>query len=415
MTDRLPLTNAQLAFGLVAQRVGQRATVSLRFRAPACCLSAADLREVLQSVILINPALSHRIRFARGAAYQEWCPTDCDLVELHADSQDAASRYVADLTSEFKSDIDGAPVSARLIRSRNGDELVLIFDHALVDEQSLLLIKRQLAGPSRPDGHERTRYEAAVNNRVDIEDSVTAAEGPGMKFWGDRLRAAGGEFPAVRESSSWVVPFVTFPGVEIPSDFRGSLFPYVLYSLHRAVRDVAGGGSSVISYPWGGRNAISSDVVGCFMNTVVSLDTTRPHQPHDGMAAFLGRWFREIDHADVSFTALTGLGSGFSGAVTAMLSYTHAMETTVNIAGTEAVEVMSSHGSIPNASSFIAAAAVRDSELRLGLILDEQAVDYRVRELSARWRHWLGVVVSGCTEQRPRELSEPRRAGGSSQ
>ena len=398
MTDRLPLTNAQLAFGLHAQREGQKGTISLRFRAPASRLSTDDLRQVLGSVVRQNSALSHRIRFSRGAAYQEWCPTDCDFAELRTESEDAVSRLLTDVVTEYEGDLDGAPMSARLIRSPESDHLVLVFDHALVDEQSLLLIRRQLSAPSHPDGRERPRYEAAVNDRAAFERA--AGVGPGVEFWTNRLGAVRGKFPDKKLTAPRAAPFVAFPSVAIPRAFRGSLFPYVLFSLHRAVRDVTIPEAIVIGYPWGARSGAFSDVVGCFMNTVISLETTSPQQPDAGMASFLDGWLQEIDHADVPFTALLGLGSEFSGAVTAYLSFTHATGGTVNVAGVDAVEVLPTHDSIPSTSAFEGAAAVHGDELRLRLVVSEEAVDFGVQELGTRWRHWISEAISGSPKQR---------------
>ncbi|WP_394617084.1 hypothetical protein JNUCC0626_46995 [Lentzea sp. JNUCC 0626] len=396
MDDRLPLTNAQLAFVLQSQRTGLRDTITLRFHAPASRLPAADVRQVLESIVRVNPALSQRIRFSRGEVFQQRMPVDCDFAELREETEHAVSVRAAEAIADFETDLDGPAMSARLIRSPNGDHLVLVFDHALVDEQSLVLVKRQLSAPAPADCGEWERYAAAVTDRVAFE--TAAGSGPGAGFWADRLAAAGDDFPEVRDKASRS-GFVILPSVAIPGDLRGSLFPLVLFSLHRAVRDVAGSKTTSIGYPWGERNGAFADVMGCFMNTVVSLDTTTQAQGA-GVAEFLQDWYREIDHADVPFTVLTGLGSAFTGAVTAMLSFTHAKTTSVTIAGTEAVQVLPSHDAVPSTAEFLAAAGVHGDELRLRLLLDETSDDRGAQDLGARWRHRLSETFARSSRPR---------------
>ncbi|ANP52057.1 hypothetical protein J2Z21_009295 [Streptomyces griseochromogenes] len=391
MTDRLPLLSAQLSFALAAQRSGRRATVTLMFRTPPCQLSAADVREVLGSVLLRNPALSYRIGFCRGIAYQEWYPEPCDFAELHTARAEDVSGCMTEVIEAFETSLDGATMAARLIRSPENDHLLLVLDHAMVDEKSMLIIKQQLASPSDPDELQLVRYQAAINNRIAFEE--TAVNGPGIKFWTDRLGGVG-EFPRTRVKSTRVHSIERLPDVAVPLSFRGSLFPYVLYSIHRALRDVAEPGPTVIGYPWGGRNAAYADVVGCFMNTVISLDTPGLQQTPDSPDGFVRSWYQEIDHADVPFITVTSLGSTFTGSVTAMLSYTHGIERTVNIAGVPAVEVESTETRPPEMCTFLAAAAVCKGELQLRLLLDEESADYGVQEFGARWLHWLTTAIS---------------------
>ncbi|GHD49094.1 hypothetical protein [Streptomyces mirabilis] len=391
MRDRLPLLSAQLSFALAAQRSGRRGTVTLMFRTPPCRLSTADVRKVLESVLLRNPALSYRIGFSRGTAYQEWYPEPCDFAELHTASAEDVSVCMTEVIEEFETSLDGAAMAARLIRSPEDDHLLLVLDHAMVDEKSMLIIKQQLASLSDPDDLQRARYQAAIKDRNAFEER--AVNGPGIKFWADRLGAAG-EFPRARMKSTRVHPIERLPDVAVPRSFRGSLFPYVLYSIHRALRDVTEPGPTVIGYPWGGRNAAYAEVVGCFMNTVVSLDTPGLQQTPDSPDRFVRSWYREIDHADVPFIAVTSLGSTFTGSVTAMLSYTHGVERTVNIAGVPAVEVTSTETRPPEMCTFLAATALHKEELRLRLLLDEESAGYGAQEFGARWRHWLTTAIS---------------------
>ncbi|MER6543878.1 hypothetical protein [Streptomyces sp. NPDC001250] len=389
--------SAQLAFGLEAERSGRKATVTLMFRTPPSSLPTADVHLVVQSVVLRNPALSYRIQFSRGAAYQEWCPTECDFAELQVASEDAVSGCVMEVIEKFEISLNSAPMAARLIRSPESDNLLLVFDHALVDEQSILLIKRQLEGPSTPDDRQMERYRAAIIDRKSSEEA--AAAGPGVKFWEDRLEAAG-EFPRRKAKTPRIVPLDTLPSVVIPRSFRGSLFPYVLFAIHRALRDVSEPGPTVIGYPWGGRNSAYSDVVGCFMNTLISLDTTGPEQSPAAAADFLRRWYAELDHADVPFTTVVSLGSKFSGSVTTQLSYRHAGERTVKVAGVPAVEFTPSQGRGPLGPAFLTGVTVHDNELQLRLLLDEEITGYGSHEFGTRWRHWLKTTISGFPERR---------------
>ncbi|MER5570656.1 hypothetical protein ABT083_31375 [Streptomyces goshikiensis] len=399
MTYKLPLLSAQLAFGLDAQRSGRRATVTLMFRTPPSRMSADDVRRVLQSVVLRNPALSYRIRFSRGVAYQEWHPTaECDFLEIRAASADAVPGRAMEVIEEFETSLDGAAMAARLIRSPESDDLLLVFDHALVDEQSLLIIKRQLDSPSPPDERQPALYQASVEDRRAFETAVT--NGAGIGFWADRLKSAVGNFPQAQEKPTRVILIDSLPAVAVPRSFRGSLFPYVLFSIHRALRDVGEPGPTVIGYPWGGRNAAYSDVVGCFMNTAISVDASTPQQAPQSAGEFLNRWYEEIDHADVPFTAVSALRSGFSGSLTAQLSYTHSAARPVKIAGIEAVEVVSTLGRAPQSSAFLAAATVRENDIQLRLLLDEQAVGYGAQEFGARWRHWLNIAILSFIEQK---------------
>ncbi|MFK0174306.1 hypothetical protein ACIQU5_36685 [Streptomyces sp. NPDC090306] len=393
MTDRLPILSAQLGFALMAERTGRRIAVPMLFRMPLSLPSAVDLDLVLQSITLRNPALCCRIRFDRGGAYQERHSAEFDFAELQAENEVAAKRRAVEAIDEFEASLDGAPMSARLIRSLDGDYLLLVFDHALIDEQSLLQIRRQLGAPSFPDDRQWERFEAAVHDRAAFE--AAAAAGPGIAFWADRLKSISGEVPTGTHETPKVVPVIDLPGVTIPSAFRGSCFPYVLLSIHRALRDVSEFGPTLIGYPWGGRNATFSDVVGCFMNTVISLDMTGSRSLPGAMADFLDGWYAEIDHADVPFASVAALGSAFSGSVDGLLTYTHALESSVNIAGTQVVEISPGFAHSQPISTFIATAMVCDDELRLELIMDEETAGYGAQELGSRWRHRLSEALSG--------------------
>ncbi|QOV36561.1 hypothetical protein IM697_42400 [Streptomyces ferrugineus] len=392
MADRLPLLSTQLGFALMAERTGRRISIHQLFRMPPAALSAVDLNRVLDSIMLRNPTLSYRMGFSRGEAYQERYAATYDFAEVQAEDEEAVMRLSMTVVDEFEASLDGAAMAARLVRSHGADYLLLVFDHALVDGQSQLTMIQQLAAPGSPDDGQWERFEAAVRDRAESESA--AAVGRGIAFWADRLKNFHGEFPKVAaKASAEAVPIVDLPGVAGPSSVRGSYFPYALFSLHRALRDVTGAEATVVAYPWGQRNEAFSDVTGCFLNTVISLDLTGPRSPLEAMDDFLDDWCLEIDHAEVPFVSVAGLGSAFSGSVAGMLVYTVATEGSVNVAGVEAVEIPPRCGHNQPMSAFTAGATVRGHEIGLDLMVDE-GTGYGAQDLGARWRHRLSEAFS---------------------
>ncbi|UOX90011.1 hypothetical protein MUY14_05075 [Amycolatopsis sp. FBCC-B4732] len=402
MTERLPLLSAQLAFAMYTQRSDRKAVIALRFRTPPARLATGSVRAVLRSLVLRNPALSHRIVFSQGSVHQEWYPAECEFAELRAPNSESRSQRVLEAIEESESATEGPPISARLIRSPECDELVLVLDHAFVDEQSLELVKRQLAAPAEPDRCRPTRYREAVEQQIAAE--AAAAGGPGIEFWADRLETAGGSFPKPHEETARFVPVRKLPSVAVPAGFRGSPFPYVLYSLHRALQDVGGPGPTVIGYPWANRPPSHSDVVGCFMNTVLSIAPGGPaRKPED----FVAQWHDEIEHADVPYTAVAALGPVFHGAVAAYLDYTHVADLAVPVAGVPAVRVPQTHVRTPPTCAFQAAAVVSGDALHLRLSLDERITGYGAREFGSRWHHWLAAAISTLTEAKSSPPTSP--------
>lgn len=392
MPSRLPMLSAQLGFVMEGERTGRRGSVCLQLSAAPGSLVTRDAEEVLAKVAGTNPGLCYRPQFARAEAGLEWVPGTCDFAELQAVSDEAVDGDVVQLVSEFEYDLRGPPSAARLIRTPARDHLALVLDHALVDEQSLVLVTRQLAAPREAEPGERERFEAAVHDRFAFESA--AASGPSVSFWADRLASAGGAFPLMRRGTGTTVPAVGLPTVAIPSDFRGSLFPYLLFALHRTIRDaLPGAGASILGYPWGGRDSRVADLVGCFMNTAVSLDTTSARMGRGAATAFRDAWLDELDHIDVPLTRLTGLDAGFTGAVSAYLSFGGGEMRTVDIAGTEAVQVVPAYAEIPVTSTFQAAASILDGELQPWLVVDEAMAGCSTEELGSRWRYWLNEVL----------------------
>jgi len=406
MAARLPLLSAQLSFGLEAQRGGRRPSVTSLLRIAPGRLSTANLRSVLQSVMYRNPALCYRVQFSRGEGYQEWSSVALDFVEHHAVTWEAASGCVAEAIEEFEAALGGPSMAARLIRSTEMDQLLLIYDHALVDEQSMSIVKQQLDTPSRPVGHQVSRYQAAILDRKASEDG--AANGPGARFWADRLGKKGVGQPPLSPRASRVIPVVSVGGVAVPRSVRRSLFPYVLYSVHRVLQDVGTPGPSIIGYPWGGvRNPEYSDVAGCFMNTVLSHEARASRYTPHAFDDFFERWCTEIDHADVPVAAASTSGLSFTGAVTAQLSYTHATKRPVWVAGVPAVDAGSSHGRTPYMSSLVAGVVVSDDALELRLLLDEETAGFDNRKFIACWTHWLKTVLADASRRATDQTDTP--------
>jgi hypothetical protein len=397
MAGRLPLLSTQLGFLLMAERTGRRVATNQLFRLPPAVLSADYLNLVLRSIMLRNPTLSYRLGISRGEAYQERCSDAYDFAEVRAEDEAAVARLRLAVIDEFESALDGAALAARLIRTHEADFLLMVFDHALVDGESQATMVQQLAAPEPAADGLGERFEAAVRDRAEFEKAA-ASDGRGIAFWTDRLKNfPDGLPPGPAPTTPERVSLVGLPGVARPSALRGSYFPYVLFSIHRALRDVTGAEATVIAYAWGHRSAAFSDVTGCFLNTVISLDRTGPH---GAMADFLDDWYREIDHADMPFISIAGLGSAFSGSVSGMLAYAATTEDSVNVAGIEAIEIPSRDGRNQPIQTFTAAATVRKHEIGLELMVNKEA-GYEVQELGAHWHRRLSEVLSSSHERRP--------------
>jgi hypothetical protein len=65
----------------------------------------------------------------------------------------------------------------------------------------------------------------------------------------------------------------------------------------------------------------------------------------------------------------------------------------VNVAGVEAVEVLSDRARLDPLATFLASAKVHDDQVLLYLFTDEETGPYQPRELGARWCHWLSRVL----------------------
>ncbi|MBW1598380.1 condensation domain-containing protein [Streptomyces sp. JJ38] len=401
--EAFPLTDAQLRFAVIAESTGRRVCVPLLFRMPPGAVATAVLQDVLDAMVTGNPALSCRVDLAHGTPVQRWHGGGCGFETCEAPSAERASRLVADAVEAFEESTEPDPMAARLIRVADGDLLLLMFDHTVVDEQSLGLVKRQLSDPppstfrtSDPSARLR-RYEAAVRDRVQAE--AEASRGGGPAFWRARLEEAGEHLPRRSEAQLTVAAVHTPEPVEIPDDLRGSVYQLVLAALHRALRDLDGDGPTVVGYTWGQRNTEFADVVGCFMNTVLSVDTTGEWSTVGaGIRAFRRGWWREIDHAAVPFSTVVASGATLAGRpwgghIDTVLIFEHApADPGWTVAGVPAEEIEPEHA-VPNAP--VAAAVVaREGELRLRIAASRETPDDRVEALGRRWRHWLGEILS---------------------
>jgi hypothetical protein len=394
MTGRLPLLGAQLGYALAAERSGRRTAIYGIYRMASERLAAADLEAIAQSVLRRNVTLSLRIGFHRGVGYQERCPAVLDFAELQAANEDAVLRRAAQEADAFEGDPDGPSMVVRLFRSPDADYVLLMCDHALVDGEGYGLILQQLNAPAAPEDGAWERFEAAVRERAAAE---AAAEERGLKFWAERLSGFSGEVrTGAVAGNSRIISGVSAPSAAVPDAFRGSCFPYVLFSLHRAVREVRGSeATTVIAYQW--RSPRQVPVAACFLNTTMSLDLTGPGGVPEAMPDFLDGWYSEIDYADVPFPAVAALRPAVAGSIAGFLAYDVASgESTVDISGVQGTEILLGYGRSQPMAPFSATATVQGKQIRLRLVVDEEATGLGVEDLGARWHRLLGEALS-CT------------------
>lgn len=402
----LPLTDVQLRFAIATEVNGRRVCVPLLFRLSPGAVSAAELAELLDRIANGNPALCCRVDLEADPPVQHWQAGGCDFTVRKAPSAAAASRCVAEAVNGFEESVDAPSMSARLIQVGDGgdDLLLLMFDHVSVDEQSLTIVKQQLGAPPRLDPNSDApfsgawrRYEAAVLDRVDAERKAAQAEAS-LAFWRERLEAAAGHLPG-RVTTEFAAESVHTPNsVAIPCDMRGSIFPLVLASFHRALRDLKGPGPTAVGYTWGNRNSAFADVVGCFMNTAVSIDTTGDWATAgEGTARFRQGWWRELDHVDVPYSSVAEIGATldppWSGHFDSVLIFEHAPSAPQwTVADVPIVELAPEYA-VPNAP-IAAAVVVAGDELRLRIVAAGGTADEWISALGERWRHWLAESLS---------------------
>lgn len=393
MTERVPLLSMQLSFALMTERTGKRTAIYEIFRMERGSLSLDELINTMNSILLRNPALSYTARFSQGMAYQEFQDAHALVRECAATSTSDVMRLCKDAVEGFENSSANLAIAAHLVRAPECDHVLLIFDHANIDGHSIDLINRQLAATAPPDEGAKHLFESAVRHRAASE--ADASRSAGLDFWKNRLSRSPEAFPRGASAATPVsVPLTSLPAVPRPRGLRGSLFPYVLFSLHRALRDVGSSRTTSLAYAWGKRDASYSEVAGCFLNTVISLDSTRSANLSEALPEFLDGWYSEIDNADVPFISVASLGTEFSGAVSGLLTYALApSEAAISIAGKPAVEVAPQYGHSQPISSFTAAATVGQAEIALGLLVNDEAHELEASMLGSQWHRRLTQVL----------------------
>jgi hypothetical protein len=397
----LPLTDAQLRLAVLAEITGQRMCAPILFRLPPGAVATVDLDDVLTAIATGNPAFSYRTDIAAEVPVQRWQDTGCDFAEWHTSCIDSAHRLVAKAVDEFEESSDGENMSARVIRSPEGDLLLLMFDHTVVDEESLTIVKRQLDDPPQPKAGSTDlpwqRYGAAIRDRVRSE--TEAARGAGVAFWKVRLESVNEHLPRRSPAPLKVDAVRRPPRLAIPDGIRGSVYPLVLAAFHRAVREVDELGATVVGYGWGHRNPKFADVLGCFLNTILSIDTTGDWDGvGDSLNEFLVGWRREIDHADVPFSAVTAAGATlpgrpWTGQFDHILVFEHAPAVPRwAVAGVPIQEVEPDYA-VPNAP-VAAAVVIANGEVRFRIVGAGDISGERLEQLGERWRYWLSEILS---------------------
>lgn len=407
----LPALSTQRRFALIAEGTGRRVSTPVFFRLPSNTLSGELLASALRSVALGQGALMSRVAFDHGIAVQRWCPQLWpDTAARTVGDPDELVEQVRRLLLDFEGSRISAPVAARVLAGRGEDLLALVFDHACVDEISLRLVLVDLARVIASGAGDEPVAEAAWRAysgavRRQFEHELAASRGGRVAYWTDKLRplvtrsagAAPGPTTGTEAATAGAPPVALEPRWE---HRRRWLFPILVAACHRALRDVCGRDLTSVGYAWGGRVSGISDVVGCFMNTVVSVDSADSWpDPGVGLERFLASWLDDLDHADVPFdevVAVTGRDSRsqWRGCCDALLVFEDLdRRAPLVLAGQPASEWLSPVG-VPKAS-VSAAARLGGSRLDLRVIYDISLVDPNAaEELTAAWRSWFVRLVN---------------------
>ncbi|MBG0560221.1 condensation domain-containing protein [Actinoplanes aureus] len=312
----LPAGSAQRRFVIGAKISGEQTLVPYAFTLKPGTVSAGELRDRVRGLTLRHPALRCIVDHDpdTGLITQRWLPeADVPWSEQDVgDADDEASVIRSLLTAAMTAEAP-EPVRAALLHGPGHLRLLLMFDHAVMDETSLRLATRDLFGSTRmPSPAEREagwqEYRAAVWRWLAVEEAAATEEG--IAYWVERLG------PIAAASSAALSPVaagVAHPNggrfvpaevatVAVPSPaVRATLFPRLLAAAHMALQAVDRAPSTVI-YPWGARPDGMEDVVGCFMNTVLSGAAAVPGStPGDSWTAFRAQWWRDLDHAGVPY------------------------------------------------------------------------------------------------------------------
>ncbi|MGK5671790.1 condensation domain-containing protein [Micromonospora sp. URMC 106] len=333
--DILPAASAQRRFFLIREVTGRNLVVPLSLTVRPGILDAETVRAALGRVVARHPALWCRVDEHRGVIVQARRPDPpCQVDEVTAGDDGQRTEAVRSAIARAERS-DSGPVSARLIRGADADRLLFVFDHAVVDERSLRIFLSDFAAAA--DGQPRPvrppsgwdEYRDAVRRHVDGESAAATPERLG--YWVDRLRSVAardtddtGHQPGAPDTGSNVVPV---DAVAVAPSLRPTLFPRLLAALHRALRDAGRPGPTSVGYAWGARGAGAEHLMGCFMNTTISVDEPDPAaDPAAAWAPFLTRFWSDIEHAETPFDEVVlavgdATRTGWSGNPDALLAF----------------------------------------------------------------------------------------------
>ena len=338
----LPVGSAQRRFVIGAKVSGERTMVPYAFTLRPGAVSTGELRERVRGLTLRHPALRCLVDHDAGTGLitQRWLPeAQVPWCERDAGSADDEAAVIRNLITEAMTAEAPEPVRAALLHGPRHLRLLLIFDHAVMDETSLRVVTRDLFGSRRMPGPDEQKaawheYRAAVWRWLAVEEA--AATEKGIAYWVQRLGPIAATPPVAAASPGAAGPGAAGPGaagpgaagpgaagpgaagagragdgrfvradattVGVPSPaVRPTLFPRLLAAAHVALQAVDRTPSMLI-YPWGARPDGMQDVVGCFMNTVLSGAEAVPRStPDEWWAAFRAQWWRDLDHAGVPY------------------------------------------------------------------------------------------------------------------
>lgn len=392
MTQQLPVLDAQLAFSLQAQRTGRRHPVTVTFEAKSGRWDASRIADLLGGLLANSAGLSYDIQFRRGQAVQTWNPRPVDFAEVFAGDSASQRAIETQLLRHFQQDFEGGAMQARLIRGP-AEHFLLMFDHAAVDEASLRWIVAFLNRPHAVKTNVRAAHAETVIGAYQREREV-ATSGPSRWFWRDRLLEAERDFDRPRSSGAEGAPLTSSTLRPVPR-IAGSKFPLISLSLHAALHEAMPyRPSTLIGYPWGLREEGVPEVVGCFMNTTLSVcrwesgDARLPASP-----VWRSRWMEELQHVAFPYTELSSLKAGFHGCVDGYLSVSPAYSQSIDIAGVLATPVQGPETVSVPATTPVLGAVVLGSEQMVLRVAGVGDADRDCAKLLGSWRRHLGALL----------------------
>ncbi|MEV6974158.1 condensation domain-containing protein [Kitasatospora sp. NPDC093806] len=350
--ELLPLTGAQRRF-LITRRSdprGRTDIVPLFFAFPRGTVDLPRLRRAAVRLAAHHPALRGSFTVLRGTPVLRLCEPSVEVARAVTDpdgAADPADPHFSDGAARaalrralLDWPLDGSVLRLLLASAPDDEEelLAVALDHAACDEQSLGLVTEGLAiayaadgdsaeeGDGGDDGDRTAAYRAAVELQLAAE--AQAAGEAAQTHWAARLGVLG-EADAPRQGadpagSAWSTGMLTDRLPAVTGAARGGVFPALLDAVAAAAHHLAGGTDRTLAlgYPWGGRPAEATPVLGCFLNTVVHPGPPGPPRDLDALA---DAWWDDLDHADTPFDevvrAARSAGARWSGALDGLLTF----------------------------------------------------------------------------------------------